>query len=1141
MEIFNLHTKIMDDYKSYIKSFVNIQDEDIHNKVMDNFKSDKLFPDPLIQFNPSFKQEGSIEELIENAILESEIKDVFKGFKLYKHQVDAIKLGSEGKDFIVTSGTGSGKSLTYIGTIFNYLLKNKTKLGTGIQAIIVYPMNALINSQTEELEKYRKQYEDETGKDFPIKFGQYTGQESQELRDKMKNDMPDIVLTNYMMLELLLSRASDNQIKESLYKNLQFLVFDELHTYRGRQGSDVAMLIRRIKSKCENDVSCMGTSATMVAGENSINAQKLEVANVAKLIFGKKFKIDQIINETLSTSFSDNRNIPTKDELQNCINCGIDSRDNEFALISNKVALWLELEIALAEKEDVLIRRKPMSFKEIVAKFAKYSECDEDKCSEYLKALLKWISKLNEESKGKTYLPFKFHQFISQTGSVYISLCEQGERIISLDYVKEINKKPLYQVVFSRTTGATFVCVTLDFETNKLKHREFRTASTTEDDEPTADGYLILDENAWNPNEDIENLPDSYLKRNNKGEIQGVVKKYKERIPQKIYYNAYGEFSDSPDEQFSFTCWFMPEKLLFDPTSGTFYDTKTNEGTKLTKLGSEGRSTSTTISTFSILNQMSSSFKPQEQKLLSFTDNRQDAALQSGHFNDFISVIRLRAAIYKAIANAADYLDYTTLGQGIFDALELPFLEYASTDTEPRFENRRREYQETFKTYLMYRALYDLRRSWRVILPNLEQCALLEIDYKYLDEVASDTKAWSDIIIVNQMETQERRFFILNILEYFRLHYSIHSENYLTSIKIQENKKKILENLRDPWKLENNEDIKEPGFMRFKTIKARNKFTESIGRQSRLGKYIVAEGKKIDLVDELKGENYNSFIETMMDRLDECGYLKQEVVEAKDGSETKMYMLKIDNILWKCGDRKTVRKDSVSDRSYKERELKPNEFFQKIYQIDFSTIKQFRAADHTGQLTNDDRKEREKNFRVDLENFQNNEGQFDLEKINRESISALYCSPTMELGIDISNLSIVHMRNVPPNPANYAQRSGRAGRSGQAALVFTYCSSYSSHDKHYFNNSRDMVAGIVAPPKIDLLNEELLRTHLNALVLSEIGLHELTNSIESLIDTERFPLLNLSEEIKEKIKLSDNQKQKNELPNAASGGVSITL
>jgi hypothetical protein len=92
----------------------------------------------------------------------------------------------------------------------------------------------------------------------------------------------------------------------------------------------------------------------------------------------------------------------------------------------------------------------------------------------------------------------------------------------------------------------------------------------------------------------------------------------------------------------------------------------------------------------------------------------------------------------------------------------------------------------------------------------------------------------------------------------------------------------------------------------------------------------------------------------------------------------------------------------------------------------------------------------------------------------------------MELGIVIRNLSVVHMRNVPPNPANYAQRSGRAGRSGQAALVFTYCSGYSPHDRHYFKEQAALVKGSVMAP--NWISATELLSHLNALVASEMGL-----------------------------------------------------
>jgi len=149
------------------------------------------------------------------------------------------------------------------------------------------------------------------------------------------------------------------------------------------------------------------------------------------------------------------------------------------------------------------------------------------------------------------------------------------------------------------------------------------------------------------------------------------------RVPQRITYDEYGNYSFSDEMKYS--GWFMSAKLLFDPTSGTIYDPKTSDSTKLTKLGSEGRSTSTTITTFSILKQLGQiGSKLEDQKVLSFTDNRQDASLQTGHFNDFMRVIRIRSAIFHALDNNKDhYLNHGNLSQEIFKSLSLQQEEYA--------------------------------------------------------------------------------------------------------------------------------------------------------------------------------------------------------------------------------------------------------------------------------------------------------------------------------------------------------------------------------------------------------------------------------------------------------------------------------
>jgi ATP-dependent helicase YprA (DUF1998 family) len=150
--IFEAHEKIVDDYKNYVQSFHNISDEDVQRFIDEEIiYNNSLWPDALIQVNPTYEPAETIDELVKQKILQPDIANIFtdnkgKGLRLYRHQVDAIKKSKENKSFVVTSGTGSGKSLAYLIPIFDAVLKTNPN-DLKVRAVIVYPMNALVNSQ----------------------------------------------------------------------------------------------------------------------------------------------------------------------------------------------------------------------------------------------------------------------------------------------------------------------------------------------------------------------------------------------------------------------------------------------------------------------------------------------------------------------------------------------------------------------------------------------------------------------------------------------------------------------------------------------------------------------------------------------------------------------------------------------------------------------------------------------------------------------------------------------------------------------------------------------------------------------------------------------------------------------------------
>ena len=282
--IFDFRNELIAGYRTFSRSFTKFAAPDIDHYVTSELDAVQTFcPEPLIQINPSYAEDShsliyyttqlgarGVPMLHERCaqIFAFEREGKREPLQLYRHQGQAITYADEGHSYIVTSGTGSGKSLTFFIPMVSRILQEKELDPTPrIRAIIVYPMNALANSQLEEINKFLSSVPG------AIKVQRYTGQERSAEREGLRNgtEVPDILLTNYMMLEFMLLRPEDSKIIAHC-RGLNFLVLDELHTYRGRQGSDVALLIKRLRQRVgrteaddagsDNKLICIGTSAT---------------------------------------------------------------------------------------------------------------------------------------------------------------------------------------------------------------------------------------------------------------------------------------------------------------------------------------------------------------------------------------------------------------------------------------------------------------------------------------------------------------------------------------------------------------------------------------------------------------------------------------------------------------------------------------------------------------------------------------------------------------------------------------------------------------------------------------------------------------------------------------------------------------
>lgn len=1098
MNVFDLRERVLDDYRRYVESFLNIRDKRIQKFVHEELERGVLWPEALVQLSPSYEMGKSVSDLTDSGILHPLCKKIFQRngspFNLYYHQEKAIYTAQKKLSYILTTGTGSGKSLTFLIPIMDYVLKNDPE-PEKVRALIVYPMNALINSQYEAIENLLKNLGD---KKNTIRFGRYTGQEKEDQREILRQHPPHILLTNYSMLELMLSRPKERVFLDRTLANLEFLVLDELHTYSGRQGADVSMLTRRVRQRCGNDkLICIGTSATMIAG-GTHDEQKAKVAAVAGKIFGTTILPENVIDERLKRSITYAGEI-TAELLTNALHNPIPDKYGVF--MQSVLAAWIEETFGLRKDGDFYRRRTPITLHEGATQLSKLTNIEIRVCEDKIRQMLNKGSELKHPDNTPV-LAVRLHQFISQGDSVYATLETAENRYLTLSgqrYTSDENNnnRLLAPLVFCRVCGQEYYQVIKNEADTTIEPRLPGELSDLQD-EDLCNGYVLIDdekEPVWS-DERIEELPDNWLQSTKHG--AKLKKDYGKFVPQPLYVSPDGLFSEVTRKDAA-SSWFIPAPFLICPRCGTIYDKRRSDFSKLARLSSEGRSTATTLLSLTIVSQMQqdTDVEAEARKILSFTDNRQDASLQAGHFNDFVMIGLLRSAIYQALPDKG-YLDQSRIATEVVKTLNLPQSAYAQNPGTLGLQPRKN--QDAFTEYVEYRIYHDLRRGWRVVQPNLEQCGLLKIEYAGLDEICRDNSLWTGNFILAGASADVRCQVIKDFLDHLRSSLAIDAR-CLEGVNQEPLKRKVNQTLKEPWVFDDDEQLAENKWFAWGE-RIRRDF--SLAPISVIGKYLRSSRAWPGLSGVLSSDEYEQLLRLMVNILNQAGYLKMDT----EGDNFRI-QLQVDSIHWIKSDGKLPQYDrvrSVHMNSVVEmaNQQEANSFFVRFYKQGMKQLGIMEGREHSGQTSREDREDREKRFR---------EG----------NLACLFCSPTMELGIDIADLNSVNMRNVPPTPANYAQRSGRAGRSGQPAFISTYCTTSSGHDQYFFRRQSDMVDGSVIPPRLDLANEDLIKSHIFAVWLAKVGL-SLGNSVADLVDINQDDIP-LSANIKEQVTLSENKIQ----------------
>ena len=1089
MNPIQLAREIEERYRRYLTTTFYFKDPVLRQSFEKALRSGHLIRGPFLEATPVFQRglppRSLFESLLKGQPEEGFLKAVHADRPLYKHQEEAIRRVFEGKNVVVATGTGSGKTESFLYPILLHLYQ-EFQTGTlcpGVRAVILYPMNALANDQRERLGEICKRLKEERSP-FRFTFGQYVGETPEDandsqrhardhiaerddkghslveegrvvhgelvLRSEMRKTPPHILLTNYSMLEYLLLRPDDSP----LFDNGQarwwtFLVLDEAHQYRGSRGMEMAMLLRRLKRRLREGgrsgpFRCIATSATLVGEEND----KAAVARFASDLFGEEFHEENVILgacEPIPQPGSTRLLPEDYRALKKLLAEKNAGAEHTLAELANKLA------VAIPDGEDLPkvvgrllqydaraadLRRRvagaPAEVQEIADQV--FEDLPKEQRIAAFSELVELLLQAKDPSSEAPLLSARYHFFLRSLEGAFVRYWPQKE--VFLDRKAVGKEGAAFEVALCRECGQHYFVAQKHFKGGKIQE-------AIRDPNDLNFGVTFLrpleeeEEDEWD-SEDEDDRP----------------------RPKAVFYLCVrcGEAARSrPNCAHNSFIRVVKEESPHDPD-------RADQLSKCTACGYGGTGRDPVREVVHgtdgphavIATTLFQNLPEKRKKVLAFADGRQEAAFFAWYLENSYKDILIRNLILKVVQRLDSHTE-----EG------LSFRDLAR-DLSDRFRHGRVFGSAASDLALRREAWVALYREFLTDEPriSLEGVGLLRWFIKWPDwfklpEVLTNPP-WS----LTQQEALDLLFLLLDMMRTDRAA-ELRTEKGISldwrDLNLQGDQMRV--RIGDPrgargvrsW------DGRRGKRARFLS-KLLMRMRKDIPEQEALD-------QAVDLLravwDTIRQSDENA--PTSHDRL---------LIPVDDGRRLnpdwwRVRIIPKEQTIFRCDTCGRLRAISVRDvcprhrcpgtlKPVKVADLEPNHY-HLLYEEDLPGL--LRVEEHTAQLDKEKAREFQREFR---------EGK----------IHVLSCSTTFELGVDLGDLDTIFLRNVPPEAFNYAQRVGRAGRrTGYPGFAVTYCRR-SPHDLYHFSNPQRILSGKVRPPVLSLRNEKIITRHITAVALS---------------------------------------------------------